>query len=261
MNIELALSIPLTTYGNVILNTSHRRTASIALARYLEDFGHLSRMKSVRFGRAEAENNVVRATRKWLYSLKRKGAQRLWIVTLKLKQELPEHLSEAFAGTNPKGILVECSNKQELLVPDWHTTRGSKSQVSYQSFPIDAKYRTLAVRSAISSLRKALNRASEFAKQTQPQWCEWFANSLKKLGDRKSETDYLPQEGFPQDARRLIAGANHACVFGGMGSWNDMAFRGRQQQEYEQISTELYAAVMNGLLTAAYSFDPALLDR
>jgi hypothetical protein len=40
--------------------------------------------------------------------------------------------------------------------------------------------------------------------------------------------------------KNLLASAQAAWVFGGMGSWNDLGFDGNDQQEYTALSDELF---------------------
>jgi hypothetical protein len=45
---------------------------------------------------------------------------------------------------------------------------------------------------------------------------------------------------MPLEAKQLLASAQAAWVFGGMGSWNDLGFDGNDQQEYTALSDELF---------------------
>jgi hypothetical protein len=51
--------------------------------------------------------------------------------------------------------------------------------------------------------------------------------------------------------RQLLAASVAGFVFGGMGSWNDHGFSDRESQaRYERVTSQLYAAVMEGMATA-----------
>ena len=53
-------------------------------------------------------------------------------------------------------------------------------------------------------------------------------------------------------AQQLAAMAARAWVFGGMGSWNDLGFELRAvEAEYDEVSRNLYAAVLLALLASA----------
>jgi hypothetical protein len=62
---------------------------------------------------------------------------------------------------------------------------------------------------------------------------------------------------LPTAALQLVVACDHAWVFGGMGSWNDVGFDGDAQREYEALSGELWRVLTQALLvTAEASFDP-----
>jgi hypothetical protein len=62
--------------------------------------------------------------------------------------------------------------------------------------------------------------------------------------------DVLPHD-YPADARRLADASTAAWVFGGMGSWNDLGFSSpEEEQQYEDLTRDLYGAVINGLVAA-----------
>jgi hypothetical protein len=57
--------------------------------------------------------------------------------------------------------------------------------------------------------------------------------------------DSVPPHGL--DHARVAAAAFKSFVFGGMGSWNDLSFQGDAARNYEQLTKDLYAAVMFAL--------------
>jgi hypothetical protein len=62
--------------------------------------------------------------------------------------------------------------------------------------------------------------------------------------------DLLPPGASPLSAARLLAAAQHAWVFGGMGSWNDMGFEGDDQRVYDRVSEELFQ-LLNAVIVAS----------
>ncbi len=63
--------------------------------------------------------------------------------------------------------------------------------------------------------------------------------------------DLAPEGTLPLEALQLLAGAQAAWVFGGMGSWNDLGFMGTTQHEYETLSDELYYLLLAAISEAA----------
>ena len=59
-----------------------------------------------------------------------------------------------------------------------------------------------------------------------------------------------PPGQLPPAAARLLAASLHAWVFGGMGSWNDIVFRGEDDKEYQRISEKLYGLINSATVEA-----------
>jgi hypothetical protein len=102
----------------------------------------------------------------------------------------------------------------------------------------------------------ALEDVEAFARgQRLDEWADWFADA-RRLGEAEDpqppyHPDMLPALGFAKPARQLLAMATRAWVFGGMGSWNDLAFATREQEgEYNGVSAKLYSAVRGAFLAA-----------
>jgi hypothetical protein len=66
--------------------------------------------------------------------------------------------------------------------------------------------------------------------------------------------DIAPKSLLSQTACQLLSAAQAAWVFGGMGSWNDLRFEGKDQKTYDKLSEELYqllnAAIVQATNTA-----------
>jgi hypothetical protein len=65
--------------------------------------------------------------------------------------------------------------------------------------------------------------------------------------------DISPKDFLVLEANQLLATSQAAWVFGGMGSWNDMGFDGRDQKEYEKLSDDLYNLQNESYLVAVNS--------
>jgi hypothetical protein len=64
------------------------------------------------------------------------------------------------------------------------------------------------------------------------------------------DIDVFPPDTASPTARRLLAAAGAAWVFGGMGSWNDLDFDGADGERYDRLSGDLYALI-NAAVVAA----------
>jgi len=65
--------------------------------------------------------------------------------------------------------------------------------------------------------------------------------------------DLAPEGLLSLPARQMLAACQSAWVFGGMGSWNDMAFDGEVQNRYEKLSDALFTVVNEGIQSSANS--------
>jgi len=115
-------------------------------------------------------------------------------------------------------------------------------------------------------LESILKRIGTFARQHDLDfWADKFHNALEALtsDDPISLTyhkDLLPVDGYGLDAKRLISACSEAWVFGGMGSWNDLGFEDKSENEqYERLSKDLYETINLCVVTAANSYGQHLL--
>ncbi len=106
----------------------------------------------------------------------------------------------------------------------------------------------------------ALEEIAEFAVEAKlNNFAECFEKGKEAL---RSEEPYkvcdcsdiaLP-EHFSLNARRLMSGIRAAWVFGGAGSWNDIAFEDQEEQMLlTRLSDELFYIFIQGLICAANS--------
>ncbi len=82
-----------------------------------------------------------------------------------------------------------------------------------------------------------------------------FETALARLDpdiplDESSYLDFTPPDLIPMDACRLLAAVDAAWVFGGVGSWNDLNFEGKDRADYESLSETLYQ-VLNACILAS----------
>lgn len=112
------------------------------------------------------------------------------------------------------------------------------------------------------TLRTALINIHAFSRQHRcDPFTGMFQKALDSLSDPRQSPGYhrdLYVEGtLPDQAVTLLQAAQHAWVFGGMGSWNDMGFGGETQAEYDRVSDGLFGALQDVILAAANSSLPS----
>lgn len=71
-------------------------------------------------------------------------------------------------------------------------------------------------------------------------------------------TDMAPREFVDLSAERLLAVAQSAWVFGGMGSWNDLYFEGDEGRLYERLSDQLFSLLGDAIVTGVNASCPEI---
>jgi hypothetical protein len=100
-----------------------------------------------------------------------------------------------------------------------------------------------------TDLRSALADITKFAEAQQ---LENFADSFRLATKRLAGSQPLAKgwfdklddkDGLDLAARQLLGAAEAAWVFGAMGSWNDLTFKGETGRIYDELSNRLFALV------------------
>jgi len=117
-----------------------------------------------------------------------------------------------------------------------------------------------SVANASERLKNALVAIHAFsARQKCDGFTQCFERSLKALahenGGEAFHRDLFPGSA-PSAAADLLAACQHAWVFGGMGSWNDMGFDGADGKEYERVSEQLFQAITTAIPAAVDGYAP-----
>ncbi|WP_421938771.1 hypothetical protein [Pedobacter sp.] len=106
-------------------------------------------------------------------------------------------------------------------------------------------------------LSKTLVAIRDFASRIcQENYARVFLKALETLDNQNPETgfyhpDLLPEQVYSLEERQLLFAACRSWVFGGMGSWNDMALDdGQLGQEYQYLSSVLYSAINQAIIAA-----------
>jgi hypothetical protein len=107
-------------------------------------------------------------------------------------------------------------------------------------------------------LRTALDEAAAYADATDELtgWGDRIRDAARLLDTDPPPTDVLPERGFGCDARRALAAADKAWVFGGMGSWNDAGIpNGPRRDEYDRVTRRFFDAAVGAIVSATNSFE------
>jgi hypothetical protein len=129
-----------------------------------------------------------------------------------------------------------------------------------EAFPIGA----MDLDALQKDLKDFLPEIADFARRHDLEtFVPFFERGLACLGSEAPlgevyHKDLAPPGFLSLQAERLLAVAQAAWVFGGMGSWNDIGFAGAEQEEYEQLSDRLYHLLNKAAICAANSSSPQL---
>ena len=269
MNGELAQVVTLATHGTAWLrkpqpppphlDETHETFQFVASLEF--------RMESAR--KLLLRRRPVTDVATWLDRLHRRGMTRLRLAPPRPRQHqvgshsVGDHTLAAFSGGGGRWLLVATGGKSsEFWWPDWkvgdrdaadsriwNVTYTGKAQVGV-SFPDDP-----SLEQARDRLWSCLYEIHAFALETDVSpWPDLFSRAIASIEagppERTAHSDMVP-DGYPEDARRLLVSAAQSWVFGGMGSWNDLAFDTRELEDrYDRLSRELYAAILSAITAA-----------
>lgn len=275
MDGQLAQLIALVGHGSSFLSGSVNNNA-LDLQRSNSSFQFVGALKFARYQDKQASQGteIANDARTWFETLRSEGATRLWYVAFVWKRDdLPERIAVSFAGGVPRAIQADYPDGYELWYPRWTVANKDEPDrriwsVEYRASRSDHSLAMTPDSEAIRALlRQKLELAADFSQRAIPsavQWTRCFELALQLLSGENPQPSYhsdmLPQDGYRQPARQLLAAAAQANVFGGMGSWNDLGFDNTSMQaEYEKVTQELYEAVKISFVAAVNSFDAGLI--
>jgi len=133
----------------------------------------------------------------------------------------------------------------------WRVAYGRVSELRSSTAPVTDLV-SLAAR-----VRSALADIHAFSEQHQcGGFTARFAEAMETLDSGGAKRygyhkDLAPDGCLPSLAVRLLDACQSAWVFGGMGSWNDMAFHGEVQVEYDRTSERLFLTLTEATQAAA----------
>ncbi len=111
------------------------------------------------------------------------------------------------------------------------------------------------------SLSQTLTEIAAFAyNQDLNHWGEQFAKAKSVLESETPQkeyyhTDLIPVENYSLISRQIIFSAGSSWVFGGMGSWNDLGFSNKEDNEtYDRLSEQLYSIINQAIIAGTNTF-------
>ncbi len=210
----------------------------------------------------------VDAVGEWLEWLATAGATEINLSTLG-DEDVPEggptrgRQRAAFVDDDPDvGLWILTAEGARLWRAEWRTRHHHPLAtpppnprpwyVTYRESPAPMPRRRPVLDATRRVLIEAITIAIEFAREHAMQPWDTVLAQARDLNEAEQPQppfypDMAPSGGLSLERQRLLAMATGAHVFGGMGTWNDIAFADRPtQRTYEEVSDRLFAAVMRG---------------
>src|SRR6266498_2575835 len=257
MNVELAQTIALIAYGNDHLSPLRRELRE--LFPFHSTFQYVS---DVSFQKGKTLDLILRRseilaknTRGWFSHLETNGIRYLKLDLLNLQHLPPPYATSLFTAG---GAWVIQTDQGKCWQPNWSfLNQGSRQarlwKVEYwerDNIPVINDFSDMET--AYRDLESCLVEAQDFSMRRKFGWEKCFEKALLLLHDPSPAlpfyADLLPSNFMNIKVRQLLAGAIQAWVFGGLGSWNDMYITDHSvEQEYQQISKNLYGAVIQSV--------------
>jgi len=263
MSIQLQEYVALVTYANMYLQSVNLDVDIDRLASH--NCPRLEFLQSSSKDMAGTSSVIASDATKWFAYLKKQNAKRVKLhYQPSSHPDLPDHIGAAFVGGGSRWFL-EVQNEENCdlysIGGDDKVTPSRPGKKPYVLLEKDLDFlqdSSLTVSKSRQRLNRVLKGLISFAKRFEhtQHWAGNFSNSRATLTEfEPSEADDLiPYGVYPKETRQLIETAFRSWVFGGMGSWNDLAFGGDDQSEYHLLSEELYEALCTAVVSGVNSF-------
>jgi hypothetical protein len=268
MQTSLSQMVALTCYGNAHLGgfpvspfaMTHSTCAVCEFVRFAAGAGP-GQDPSAAAGTPEA----------WLGALKRRG-----ILGLRLHRRaqnlagISDRNASAFAGGGPLWRIeaMARNGQSEFWISRWQV--GDRQAADRRSWRVTYELAETAptalchlapLETIAADLGATLSRIRAFAsRQDCGNFIPCFDQAIEALADPEADIGYhkdlAPPGMLSSPALSLLKAAQAAWVFGGMGSLNDLGFRGETQKEFERLSNRLFELLGDAIEASANSTQP-----
>ncbi len=223
-------------------------------------------------GNREDEAILAKNPENWFKELKASGVYSLRLIySSQNNQDISDRMSVGFIGGGGRWLIEalhpsgadywearwEVGNQDHPEKLIWQVAYGRIAQTSEPS--------QLSIRAAAVVKQELLSTLVEIEAFANKHQQYGFAKAFK-LGQSALESksphadsyhkDISPSGFLNLESSQLLAASQAAWVFGGMGSWNDMGFSGKEQETYESLSDSLYRLLNEAFIVASNSAAP-----
>jgi len=174
--------------------------------------------------------------------------------------EAPDRMLAAFVGGGPRFLIEVVGQFNSELWEGFHRLGDRNdpdrriwlcTHVVQGMIPVKEVEPVQTLPAALESLRTALSVIETYARaEKYDTFADCFARAIAVLaGERQDQWPHIAEivhyTGFDERQLNVLHAINHAWVFGGMGSWNDLG----GGPQYDEVSEKLYSA-LNGAIAA-----------
>jgi hypothetical protein len=267
MNGTLAQFVALTCHANAFLQgrTVPEFFPGNSTCQFC-DFVKFFKVSKTFFGKTQ-ETQLAPNPNDWFEYLKSQRTRGVRLsCTPQNRPEIPDRMSAAFVGGGGTWAVasIHQNGRSNVWLSRWEVwnQNAPERRIWRVSYGCVSKTRSgpaqvVDLESLNARFRSALEDIHAFSKKHN---CGGFTacfaraiETLDSLGATRSgyHKDLAPAGVLPELAIYLLDACQSAWVFGGMGSWNDMGFDGKDQVEYDRVSEQLFTALNETIQSAA----------
>jgi hypothetical protein len=198
----------------------------------------------------------------WFKFLYNNGVNRLYLsLQSSSSLGLEDHISSAFVGGGSQwNIIAVKGEKCDIWQTKWQMEFGDLKVYYFQLLKnVDMpKIPKTTLGQAEKYLSEILKDMVDFTQENDlTNWVKVFQTALDLLSIEEPhkllQKGYLPNDCFKLKAEQILTACDHAWVFGGMGSWNDVV-RVKNYDLYTRLSANLYDTLCKAMIAAINSY-------
>ena len=267
MNGTNAQFVSLTCHGNAFLRglATDGFFPANSTCQFCDWVNYVERSRS--FLGKSTETEVADTPDKWFAYLRRLGTRGLRLASSPQNDpNISDRMSAGFVGGGETWMV------ETVHGDGWSSFWQSRWEVWNQNAPNRriwrvtyrrvAESKTVALsRNGLALIRNellaALQDIHEFSRRKNcGGFTDCFARALAILAgtpaaQRGYHQDLAPKGVLSSEAVSILDACQHAWVFGGMGSWNDMGFDGEDGRIYDRVSEHLFRVLNDAIPSAA----------
>lgn len=220
--------------------------------------------KTVTGGMEETE--IAGAPEEWFGMITTAGSRGLRLSrTRRNASSLSDRMTAGFTGGGGTWLIevILPGNRSGFWIPRWELWNGDAPDRRIWRVTYTLVYEGVTEehdthhRHTIPRMKEALREIYSFSTEHNCKgFSQSFADALDSLESGGARLhgyhrDLAPAGCLPDQALGMLDACQRAWVFGGMGSWNDLGFRGDHQREYERVTEQLFESLCLAICDAA----------